>query len=281
MPKISLVLCTIGRTDKLPRFLNSLADQRYLDFELIVVDQSPDGWFSKELAASTYKGPFQIVRSRPGLSRARNVGLKLCSGEVVGFPDDDCWYQPGTLQEVSDKFSLMPVIDFATGRTRDGLNIDSNGTFMSASVDIDKFNVWFSGNSNSIFIKRSIATMIGGFNENLGVGAGTPYGSGEETDLLLRILASGGRGHYFSDLVVHHDQVETSLDDAAFNRAALYSRGFGKVLALNKYSYSYFLWRLFRMFGRGMIELLKGDFRRARFKMVWLVGVYVGYHSHG
>ena len=27
-----------------------------------------------------------------GLSRAPNVGIKKITGDIVGFPDNDCWY---------------------------------------------------------------------------------------------------------------------------------------------------------------------------------------------
>ena len=50
-----------------------------------------------------YEEDFKIkyVRSdEKGLSLNRNRGLVLMEGEIVGFPDDDCEYQPDTLEKV-------------------------------------------------------------------------------------------------------------------------------------------------------------------------------------
>ena len=101
MLKFSLLLATVGRTAELERFLSSLDAQTYRNFDLIVVDQNPD----ERLAAlvQSYAGRFPVlcVKSTPGLSRARNAGLRYVSGDVIAFPDDDCWYPPDLLRKAT------------------------------------------------------------------------------------------------------------------------------------------------------------------------------------
>src|SRR5574340_342784 len=96
MTTFSLVLATVGRTAELERFLDALERQTCPDFELLVIDQNPDDRLRPIL--NRHRGRFEIkhTRSATGLSRARNVGLRLARGEIVAFPDDDCWY-PTTL----------------------------------------------------------------------------------------------------------------------------------------------------------------------------------------
>ena len=55
-----------------------------------------------------------------GLSRARNVGLKAVTGEIIAFPDDDCWYPDGLLQKVVAEFRDQTSLDGLTGRSEDG-----------------------------------------------------------------------------------------------------------------------------------------------------------------
>jgi glycosyltransferase involved in cell wall biosynthesis len=90
--KFSLVLATVGRTQEVARFLDSLARQTYRDFELIVVDQNPDDRLVELLRPFELRFPIIHLRCERGVSRARNLGPKYVSGDIVGFPDDDCWY---------------------------------------------------------------------------------------------------------------------------------------------------------------------------------------------
>ena len=99
--KVSLILPTLNRTDDLAVFLDSLLEQTYKDFELIVVDQN-EGNEVFEIVKD-YEEDFKIkyVKSdEKGLSLNRNRGLILMKGEIVGFPDDDCEYSPDTLEKV-------------------------------------------------------------------------------------------------------------------------------------------------------------------------------------
>ena len=44
--------------------------------------------------------------------------------------------------------------------------------------------------SFTIFLRRRVVERVGEFDETLGVGAGTPYGSCEESDYLIRAVKS-------------------------------------------------------------------------------------------
>jgi len=98
------------------RFLSSLDSQTHRQFELIVVDQNKDGRLSPIL--EQYEKKFSIVRctSKPGLSHARNVGLKCIAGDVVAFPDDECWYPPELLERVAAFLDAHPNVDGVMGR---------------------------------------------------------------------------------------------------------------------------------------------------------------------
>ncbi|MFN2119332.1 MAG: glycosyltransferase family 2 protein, partial [Anaerolineales bacterium] len=96
---VSLVLGTKGRTAELSRFLDSVAVQTHAPLEVILVDQNADDRLRPILAAFPQM-PLTRLMCEPGLSRARNMGLAVAKGDVVGFPDDDCWYPPDSLEKV-------------------------------------------------------------------------------------------------------------------------------------------------------------------------------------
>src|SRR5882672_6242686 len=99
--KISLILSTVGRTEELARFLEHLDRQTYRSFELLIVDQNPEGILDSLVRQHRERFPLLHLRSEQGLSHARNVGLQHFSGDVVAFPDDDCWYGPDTLEKIA------------------------------------------------------------------------------------------------------------------------------------------------------------------------------------
>src|SRR5215212_9261375 len=104
----SLVLATVGRTEEVRRLLESLREQTYRNFEVIVVDQNPGDGLTYLL--ELYRDTLNIrhIRSAKGISKARNVGLRYTTGDVVAFPDDDCWYAPDLLERVAAKLSAHP-----------------------------------------------------------------------------------------------------------------------------------------------------------------------------
>ena len=98
--RFSLVLATVGRTEELNRFFASLDYATHRNFEVILVDQNPDDRLNSVLDHYDGRFPALHLRSERGLSRARNVGLRRVTGDVVAFPDDDCWYPPNLLNQV-------------------------------------------------------------------------------------------------------------------------------------------------------------------------------------
>src|SRR5437764_11777418 len=88
--RLSVVVPTLGRTDTLREVLEGLCRQRARPDEVVVIDQNGN----RDLAPL-----YERVRSLPlrvqyspgplGCGRARNLGLELCTGDIVLFLDDD------------------------------------------------------------------------------------------------------------------------------------------------------------------------------------------------
>jgi hypothetical protein len=87
---------------------------------------------------------------------------------------------------------------------------------------------------STLFLRR---TGIGGlrFDESLGRGARTPWGSGEGTDFVLRLLERGDRVFYDPSLTVVHPPRVPPYGRKANLRAYDYGRGMGRVLELHRY----------------------------------------------
>jgi glycosyltransferase involved in cell wall biosynthesis len=269
----SLIVCTVDRTAPLERLLHSLARQTDRDFEVVLVDQNEDGRLNAVIARFGSLMRIVHVKAPRGLSSSRNRGLSHARGEIIGFPDDDCHYPATLLEQLRHRFVCARDIALITGRTTDTLGNDSLSAFLKRDAEIDRWNVWKCGNSNTVFVRRSIVDAGVKFNEELGVGASTPFQSGEESAFLLDAMARGARGRFFRDLVVYHDQVGET--DA--HRARKYARGFGRLLALYAYPRVYVGLCLMRPALRAALGLAAMKPKLARYKSSWALGVYEGY----
>ena len=86
--RISVVVCTHNGSATLRECLDGLQRQNQPPHEVIIVD---DG--STDATAEIASGfpQFRYVKQHhAGLSAARNLGMKLATGEVIAYTDDDC-----------------------------------------------------------------------------------------------------------------------------------------------------------------------------------------------
>jgi GT2 family glycosyltransferase len=272
--KISLVLATLGRSDEIRQLLDSIALQDYREVEVVVVDQNTDDRLVPVLQAYEPLFPIVHLRSLPGLSRARNVGMASATGCIIGFPDDDAWYPAGTLAHVASLFDEGPDIAAYTGLCVDEHgNISAGGNGLTETCgDVNRNNVWRCGVSTSIFIRTSAAKAIGHFDEKLGLGSGTPFQSGEETDFLLRAISLDYKVRFRRDLLIHHPMPPQSADRAMLRRTWGYGLGMGRVMRKHRYGA---LWAVSAV-GRPMIGAIvsfgSGRLDTARLRIVRAAG---------
>lgn len=272
---LTLLVCTLGRASRLERLLNSLAAQTSKNFEVIIVDQNPVGF----LDPTIHKFPelrISHLRSRPGLSRGRNIGLSASSGRYIGFPHDDVWFERTTIEEVIDTFRRNPKLSAITGQFVDpeGQPLTSN---LPGEAQITREKIFEAGNSGTVFIERAVAQALK-FDEAIGPGASTDFQSGEETDFLLRALESNVAGWYFPKLTIFHDAIDTSAPLVErTRRATAHARGFGYLMRKHRYPLPYILGKVSRMTMRGAWCVATGDLEGARLKFAWANGVLYGY----
>lgn len=200
--RVSLVLATVGRTDELSRMIRSLVEQGDRAFELIIVDQNGDARLDALVAQGRSAGiDIQHVRLYPpGLSRARNAGLVRASGDVIGFPDDDCWYEPGTIAAIRSAFEATPRPDGVVACWVE----QAEGAPAPTVLTLDAWRRFRGGHASSIslFLRRDLLDRLDGFDERFGVGG--QFGAAEETDLVLRALQDGARLVPSEAARVHH-----------------------------------------------------------------------------
>lgn len=271
--KFTLILATLGRSDEVRRMLESLKRQSYQDFEVVLIDQNSDNRVFK--LYKEYCDSFQInyIRTQEkGLSHARNLAIQYGKlNDIVGFPDDDCWYSRDTLKQVNN-FFLQSDSDIVSGQPVDSNGIPLVRSFLKNDTMVNLDNVWNAGISFTIFFKRQVIEKVGAFDEMLGVGSGTVYGSGEETDYLIRALKKNFKMKYISSLQIFHPRKTATGDKEDLNRALLYGGGMGYVLKKHHYDKRSQLLCMIRPLGGSVLAFMKLDFYLAKYRMNTLRG---------
>jgi len=277
MPRFSLIVATFGRTDELSVLLQSLANQEMRDFEVIVVDQNSDDRlsllldeFAEEVTGrqGSHNSFIHVkqIHCAPGASRARNSGLMHSSGEILAFPDDDCWYHPDTLKNVDEWFRQHRDYGIFSIGCRDENGRISSNRWWQAECDIKWINIFRTSGTCCFFVRRPAEGIPILFDESLGPGAGTRFGCGEDTDCLLTLMSHGIRGRFYSALHVGHPCRDGFVD---VQRAERYGGGFGRVL--RKHSNPYLFAGLVTFdFIRAALQMLLGD--RDKAARLWAHG---------
>jgi glycosyltransferase involved in cell wall biosynthesis len=274
MTAFSLVMATRGRTRDIAAFLDSVLAQGRDDAEVIVVDQNEDDRLAAVLAP--FDGRIALMHMRSAIANAnhaRNLGLRAARGAIVGFPDDDCAYPPGVLDRVAAAFDADPALAVLTGPAESPAGGLGSGRWRADAGAINPENVWTSVIEFNLWLRRPFALALGGFDE--GMGPGTPIGSAEGNDLVLRAIAAGHAARYDPALrVVHPDK---RLTDVATARARLYGRGLG--FALRRHGVPASVWMPFalRPLGGALLSLARLRPRDAAYYAMTLLGRAEGF----
>lgn len=107
MPKISVIVPVYNAEQYLPRCVDSILDQSFNDFELLLVDDGStdeSGMICDEYAVKDSR-IHVIHKENGGVSSARNVGLDNAIGEWVCFVDSDDELMPDGLKVLEEGFS--------------------------------------------------------------------------------------------------------------------------------------------------------------------------------
>ncbi len=206
-----------GRSDDIARMIASIEAFRKrnpaVDLTLFLLLQRCDAGAAENFIAS---GPswaqISFLPDRRSLSAARNMLLtgedargRLALNGIVAFPDDDCWYPEDTLDTIHRAFSTDPSLDFWFCRY--GMEPRSAATFTATRPRLQ--TVISFASSNTIFLRGPLAARIGGFDEQLGVGAA--LSGGEDTDYAIRAFQEARKAAYVDARCIGHRDPNKAL----------------------------------------------------------------------
>lgn len=224
LAKASVIVPTICEDpEELSELVASLLQLDYPDFEVIVVDNRP-GAEKTSLSFLHENGRVRVIdESRPGVSAARNTGVRVASGDFFAFTDDDVLVDRGWLRALGARFALDPSIDaigglvlpaeletqaqlwfeeFYGGFSQSFQASTVSLTMHDASDELFPYNAGRFGAGCNMAVRRSAFMNVGGFDVELGVG--TPTKGGEDLAMFLNVLFAGGVLAFEPGALVRH-----------------------------------------------------------------------------
>lgn len=229
--KFSLLVGTYGsRLKELDRLFESLENQTYKNFEVIVGSQTNYEEIDELLKKYTFTYKHVFAGGR-GVSKSRNATMDYATGDIFTFSDDDSWYMDNTLEIVKKYFEKYnpdiasfqhydPEVNKSTANypKNEILGIKKLQTLKQMTLDL-----WFNANT--------IDTKTHRFDERFGIG--TKYNSGEENIYLMDIYNEGHKKiYYFPVRITYHPYKKVNYIDevSMFGKGPLFKRLFGSFL---------------------------------------------------
>lgn len=103
--KISVIVAAFNAEKTIARCIQSILDQDYTNFELLIIDDGSEDETSKIALDFSNKDKRVHVfeQKNSGVSAARNAGLKRAQGEYIQFVDSDDEIHPGMMKFLVQK----------------------------------------------------------------------------------------------------------------------------------------------------------------------------------
>ena len=201
--RISVVIPTYNRRDKVTRAVRSALGQTWPPLEVIVVDDgSSDGTpdhLRQEFGAA---GVVVHCQKNGGPSRARNTGSKLCSGDWIAFLDSDDEWVPEKLEEQSKFVAAHPEVamvasDIDTYKPGDEPpERSSRPNPLTPEAIREELSRGTLFAPSTVLIRRDAFEAVGGFNESLRCG--------EDRELWARLAVRYSIGNVSQALVKYY-----------------------------------------------------------------------------
>ena len=233
---ITVCICTRNRGARIDATLQSLLEQRYADFDVLVLDQSTDD--ATERATTPYTksdARFSYVRLHTvGRNAALNHGVAHAAGPILVCTDDDCVVEPGWLATFARQFDANPDVGLISAPVLAAPHDPTAGMIpvapITATLRID--SPWLFLRDHGIGANQAFRLdalhRVGPFDSQLG--AGGPFASAEDIDMAYRLLrqrvpilniAEGAVVHYgFRP----NTEVKRHMEMVAYGLGAMYAK---------------------------------------------------------
>lgn len=224
-PKVSLIVCTAGRSRLLAGCLESAGEALRSGDELIVVESA--GEFGRESVDRLARQGLKTIHIRvepPGKSRQLNAGIRVATGSILLLVDDDVRVPSSWADDMLASFA-DETVGVAFGPVKGLSRVPGSGEPEMPPPGEAPLETWSYAHGASMAVRRATALDVGGFDERLGPGAGA---HGEDHDFVNRARCHGWRVMIVPSEPVSHVDWRSPQENR--RNALVYERGGGAIV---------------------------------------------------
>lgn len=206
MEKVSIIIPTYNRSAKLKKSIESVLQQSYTNFELLIVDDaSTDDTQAMVEAISDERIRYIKQTVNGGASAARNEGVRQADAPLIAFQDSDDIWKPEKLEKQMVYWQQHPeyaMVYCAYKKYIDGQEIVVPNANWRGSLEGKLFS-WLAQRNSigapTMLMKRECFLYAGGFDTDLR--------ALEDWDFALRFSAKYAIGYVDEPLVDSYDSL--------------------------------------------------------------------------
>jgi len=184
-PKISVIITSFNRLNFLTSAIDSVLKQTFENFELIILDNSSDDGTKNFLETIVDRRVSYIIHEKMGISKQRNLGLRMAQSNYVAFLDDDDIWLPTKLENqynaiVNNSNAALVYGGFcfySDDGSKWGYHVPSVTT--NHFIQLLTTNDPFCGSASNPLLNKKCVSAVGGYDESVEVG--------EDWELYLRL----------------------------------------------------------------------------------------------
>ena len=187
-PEISIIMPTFNRGYCIKRAIESVIQQAFEDWELVIIDDGSSDGTAQTVATFTQTDNRVRLLKQPhkGDIPARNYGIKVSTGLVITFLDSDDYYKPNHLRKNCEFLAANPGIDMVYSTAEIiGDRLVSDMENPGRKIDLDECAIF-----GTFFIRRRVLEKTGEL----------PTASFGGDYLLLRQISTAGFSTHKLDL---------------------------------------------------------------------------------
>lgn len=175
-PLVSVIIPTYNRTDYLNLTIQSVVNQTYQNFEIIVVDDGTPNTNNEVLCKKFDKVEYIKIENSGGPAKPRNIGILVAKGKYIAFVDDDDLWLPTKLEkqiailEINPDFGLVhsccELIDEKGIKKNEIIGRPGTLNIKHGDVSMRMMGNWTLMMPTPL-VRKTVIEIVGGFNENI------------------------------------------------------------------------------------------------------------------